>query len=215
MGVPAHYASELPKRLGFLVDKIYPIVKGGIDGDQIFGGQLGTTFLLAMATPMLVLPIERIVRSANGLRVMGNDLISNAAIGAGLAKAFATGQSFGKLNIAVDATGWSYLENRPRFDIANAWSDELLAEFDQEQARTAARDADAAKILKVVRDALSHGGITYLNANGRHVVDGEVSMIVFSAHVGRSGNTYNLVRVTEVAFHSFLIAWANWLNQQE
>lgn len=210
MGTPAHYASELPQRLGFLVDKLYPIVEGGLDGDRAFGGPLGTTFLLAIATPMIVLPIERILHVVEGKRAMGDDQLGNAKLADQIARAFAKGSRFDALPF-VDPRGWSYAANEPRFDVARNWPAALLTALGEPPAQAALCAADAVQILKDLRNALSHGGITYLNAQGQHVYGDEVAMLAFVGHVTKKGDAYNIVRVSQSAFQMFLLAWSQWL----
>lgn len=212
MGTPAHYASELPQRLGFLVDKLYPIVQGGLDGDRDFGGPLGTTFLLAMATPMIVLPIERILHVVEGKRAMGDDQLGNIRLADQIARMFAKGNRFDALPF-LDPVGWSYMANEPRFDVARNWPAALLNAMGEPPAHVALRAADAVQILKDIRNALSHGGVTYLNAQGQHVYGDEVAMLAFVGHVSQKGDAYNIVRVSEPAFRSFLSAWSRWLAQ--
>lgn len=62
MGIPAHYSQELPSRCYQLIIKLWPAVQEIYADRQEHHGPLTTTFLLAMANPMIVLPIERIER---------------------------------------------------------------------------------------------------------------------------------------------------------
>ncbi len=63
--IPEHYGRDIAQRCQSLVRELLPVVKNGLDHDDRFGGPLSTTFLLALATPMIVLPIERIFKPAN------------------------------------------------------------------------------------------------------------------------------------------------------
>jgi hypothetical protein len=68
MGIPQHYSRDVPQRCEALIEELLPIVEGGLRADAKFGGPLKTTLLLALATPMVVLPVERIFK-----RVAFND----------------------------------------------------------------------------------------------------------------------------------------------
>ena len=59
MGRPTHYSSEIPIRCQALIAMLRDKVQEESDPDGRWGGPLRTTFLVAMATPMVVLPIER------------------------------------------------------------------------------------------------------------------------------------------------------------
>lgn len=211
MGTPAHYSSELPKRLGFLVDRLYPIVETGLDGDNAFGGALGTTFLLAMATPMIVLPLERILRSLEGKRAMADDIAVNPHLSQEVARVFAGGQSFAQAPFAR-LEGWSYVEGHPRFDIADRWPATVLEQLNSQQAQTDIGQASTAQVMKDLRNALSHGGITYLNADGHHIYGEDAVMLGFAADQTFNGPNYNIIRVTETAFRLFLSDWSAWLS---
>lgn len=212
MGTPAHYASELPHRLGFLIDHLYPMVEKGLPGDHKFGGALGTTFLLAMATPMIVLPMERILRAQGGKQVMADDNLGNPRLAQHVAALFAKGQRFDQAPFAK-LDGWSYVAGHVRFDVGNNWPQALLDGLDTPKARADVRAADTRQILTDLRNALSHGGITYLNGDGRHVYGDEVVMFAFAAQETIKGDTYNIVRVTERAFRTFLSEWSAWLTK--
>lgn len=73
MTAPNHYSRDIAARCQTLIDQLLPIVEHGLPDDHRFGGPLRTTFLLAMATPMIVLPIERITPE----RDQGFDTIGN------------------------------------------------------------------------------------------------------------------------------------------
>lgn len=64
MGRPTKYSVELPARCQALIDRYGQQIVVDADPNDGFEGPLLTTFLLAMATPMLVLPLERIFRPA-------------------------------------------------------------------------------------------------------------------------------------------------------
>lgn len=66
MGIPGHYSRELPERCMYLIDELLPNLKQVCMPNAKHLGPLSTTFLLAMATPMIVLPLERVHRHRNG-----------------------------------------------------------------------------------------------------------------------------------------------------
>jgi len=59
MGRPEHYSLDLVTRCRSLLEHLMPYVRKGLPGDEKFGGSLSTTFLLAMANPIIALPVER------------------------------------------------------------------------------------------------------------------------------------------------------------
>ena len=57
MGLPNHYSRDIVIRCESLIRHLLPKIEQGLPDDVRFGGPLRTTFLLAMATPMIVLGI--------------------------------------------------------------------------------------------------------------------------------------------------------------
>lgn len=66
MGRPTNYSVELPERCQALIDRYGAQIAKDTDPNDGFEGPLKTTFLLAMACPMLLLPLERIFKTAVG-----------------------------------------------------------------------------------------------------------------------------------------------------
>ena len=60
--IPEHYARDIVERCDSLIDTLLPIVQR--ESDARFGGPLGTTFLVAMSSPMVLLPVERMLKPA-------------------------------------------------------------------------------------------------------------------------------------------------------
>ena len=60
--IPEHYARDIVERCDSPIESLLPVV---IDDSDQFGGPLGTTFLIAMSTPMILLPLERILKPAD------------------------------------------------------------------------------------------------------------------------------------------------------
>lgn len=213
MGTPAHYSSELAERLGFLTARLYPIVTHGLSGDDAFGGALGTTFLLAMATPMIVLPMERILRIQEGRRAMANDDLLNPNLSKEIARIFADGKRFQEAPFVRTAC-WSYIASYPRFDVAQQWPAGLLMQLGSEPGRAGAAAVSTRRAMRDLRNALSHGGVTYLNAKGEHVYGDRVEMLAFAADEALNNPNYNVIRISEADFRQFLMDWSAWLSSQ-
>jgi hypothetical protein len=58
--IPGHYARDIVERCDSLITSLLPVVQR--ESDARFGGPLGTTFLVAMSTPMILLPVERMLK---------------------------------------------------------------------------------------------------------------------------------------------------------
>ncbi len=103
----------------------------------------------------------------------------------------------------------------PPFNIAKGWPKELLDALAAPEAVENARKTSAKRILVDLRNSLAHGGVAYLDEDGRNT-DGQAAMFGFVGAIleNRKVTGLNVLRVCEEGFVAFLNDWANWLNQQ-
>ncbi len=214
--IPEHYSRDIAQRCQSLIRNLRPVVQQGLDGDVRFGGPLGTTFLLAMATPMIVLPIERLYKpAANAADQAGDDRQLDPNLAQEVVEVLGPARRFGGAPF-VTAARWSYVAGWPPFNAGFVWPRELLDRLAQPDAQANADRAPARQILLDLRNALAHGGVAYLDANGQQS-GGEAAMLAFAgakfAHRPRRLESFNILRIREDHFCDFLVAWADWLAQ--
>lgn len=213
--IPEHYSRDIAQRCQSLIRELRPVVQRGLAGDRQFGGPLGTTFLLALATPMIVLPIERIFKPAEaGAAQAGDDRELDPALADEVADVLGPARTFGAAPFAVHGH-WTYVSGYRPFNIADTWPADLLQDLAAPDACARASDAPAARILRDLRNGLAHGGIAYLDADGRQT-DRPAAMLAFAGtRTDRSRRLVglNILRISEDDFCSFLMAWADWLSQ--
>jgi hypothetical protein len=210
---PEHYSREIAQRCQALIRHLHPIVQRGLPDDGMFGGPLETTFLLAMATPMIVLPIERIHVAEYNSSQVGDD----RGIDPALAKKMSAVLD-GKCRFSDAPFGtvgkWSYVTSyTPIFNLADGCPDDLLTALGTQESAARANDAQAGEILHVVRNALAHGGVAYLDKNGRST-EREAAMLAFISterDKQKRVTGLNVLRIGQTDFHSFLMAWTDWL----
>ena len=215
MSIPNHYSRDIVMRCESLIRHLLPTINDGLPDDARFGGPLRTTFLLAMATPMIVLPIERIFKPGNPRAVQaGDDRDLDPALTAELSGVLGNTRSFGDAPFA-QTSAWSYVPAYPPFNVASDWPHDLLDALSAPQALEAARNASARRVLLDLRNALEHGGVAYLDENGRNTHD-QAAMFAFVSASIRNGQItgLNILRVHENDFGAFLAAWTDWLGQQ-
>ena len=215
MGQPNHYSRDIVIRCESLIQHLLPKIDDGLPDDFRFGGPLRTTFLLAMATPMIVLPVERLFKPGNPRAAQaGDDRELDPALTSALDGVLGNSRRFGNAPFA-QAGAWSFVQGYLPFNIAGGWPNDLLAALSGQAARDAAHTAPASRILLDLRNALAHGGVTYLDEFGRNSV-GQATMFAFVSAATRRGQIshFNILRVSEYDFREFLIAWADWLVRQ-
>jgi hypothetical protein len=214
MTAPNHYSREIAQRCQNLIQQLLPIINEGLPNDAQFGGPLRTTFLLAMATPMIVLPIERIFKpeDANAAHA-ANDGELDATLADAVAGVLGGERPFRNAPFAANVK-WSYMHDCRPFNIAGDWPHEVLEALGRQEAIDAARNAPASRILLDLRNALAHGGVTYLDDDGRNT-HGQAAMFAFAGARTRNRQIVglNILRVHEEDFRVFLAAWAEWLTR--
>ena len=230
MGQPNHYSQELTERCQFLIERLLPIVRHGLKGDETFRGPVTTTFLSAMATPMIVLPVERLFKAESLDNPAGHDAELDETLTKEVRRTLGLRfdkTPFGKLG------GWSFLQVRTPFSISGDWPPEILLNLNSPSALDSAAASPASRILCNLRNALAHGGVVYLDEYAQHserpaaifafvsslkkaetVCDGKSHGEGKGNCDGKSINRlvgWNILRVHETVFIDFLATWSDWL----
>jgi len=213
MGLPQHYSRDIAQRCKALIRHLRPVVEDGLPDDGQFGGPLATTFLLAMATPMVVLPIERIFKPVRPhAEVPADDRDIDPTLADRVGDVFNPERPFADAPFTVPGH-WSYAQGVEPFNISAYWPGEVLERLGSQTARDEADRTPAQRILLDLRNALAHGGVAYLDAHGRST-DGPAAMLAFAAARTRNGRLtgLNILRIHQDHFYEFVMAWAEWLT---
>ena len=178
-----------------------------------WGGPLKTTFLLSMATPMLVLPIERIFKSVvKGRPGVADDASLDPRLDARVTEVLGPGRPFERAPF-FEAGVWHFVTHSDVFNVGGHWPIEILRMLASAEAETCARNADAAEILIVLRNALAHGGVTYLDREGGQT-EAATNMLGFASRTGGAKpRGLRTLRIPVVAFQAFVTGWADWLTR--
>ncbi len=112
-------------------------------------------------------------------------------------------------------------EEPPFPNIANGVPEHVAAELGTEKAAQNAADMPASQWCSVLRNALAHGGIAYLDAQGRSSYGQPVKMYAFvsgkydgsSKESPKPLTAVNFLRISEVDYYDFLRRWVNWLRE--
>lgn len=211
MGRPRHYSAELPIRCQALIEMFGPAVQEDSDPQGRWGGPLKTTFLVALAAPMIALPIERLFKPARPHHLgLADDRELDPQLAAMVADVLGPAQSFEAAPF-FEPGAWTYIPTLAPFEVGRDWPPRALEALRSESAARAAAEAPARDILLALRNALSHGGITYLDQNGDHA-DFATNMLGFASFARPHHPEFRLLRVEVPAFESFLGLWSKWLS---
>lgn len=216
MGNPAHYSLELPQRCLQLIDGLWDHAQQVLQADIPKLGPLTTTFLLSMSMPIINLPIERIgvPQQKSGQSYAddrGKDPELSKAIISTLGKKFREAQFY-----SPDAWSYCYYETN-RFNIADWLPSSIVEGLATKEAEKRASEMPVSQWVFILRNALAHGGIVYLDASGRPTDVAPIGMYLFVSGDFDKGNRDKLIglkflRISEANYRDFLRAWVGWLE---
>ena len=219
MGNPQHFSQELPQRCLRLIDALWPHVQQVTMPREPHLGPLTTTFLLAMASPVINLPIERIERHIDK---HGEGYASDVHLSARLATEVDRVLRKARLNKApfFKPQAWSFVKAGPEqlFKVADGMPERVAVQLAEDAAFARAAMMQTSEWLSCLRNALAHGGIAYLNERGFHGYGEPVKMYAFVSGMydRRDDKSPKLIglrvlRIQEDDFRQFLTGWVEWL----
>ncbi|RVL98275.1 hypothetical protein [Sinorhizobium meliloti] len=213
MGNPQNFSVDVPRRCHLLLEQLWPLVSNKRGGREL---PLNASFLLAISTPMVNLPIERIWKPQNG-RTVGH--LNDAVLDASLAKAVKA--SIGQSPVAkapfYQAGAWRYHYSPKEAALPE------LSQQGQPQSVQQALAADgaltAADLLttetfcSILRNGLAHGGL-YLDSHGQTTEGAPVSRFCFVSTKQKKGAVLGLhfLQITMKDYRAFLGTWVGWLQ---
>lgn len=212
--IPKHYSLEVPERCLRLIDELWtPVNRVKVPGEE-YAGPLTTTFLLALAGPIINMPLERIQKQTSTTDGYANDTGVNQALSDAFDKAFKLPMSKATF---FEQGEWSYVKwSDTSLNLANALPDLLCAQLSANQAFKAAADMDLKQWASIIRNALAHGGVVYLDADGFSTGDNNASVLCFVSgkydEKTRALLHLNCLRISEIKFRSFLRLWVAWMT---
>ena len=124
---------------------------------------------------------------------------------------------------------WRFYEYRGEsINLSNGMPEMIAAELEKHEAADRAAEMHASQWLSVIRNALAHGGVIYLDERGRSSTDTPVRMFGFVNGKFKSGpcphkqdqdcraervlTGLNILRVSEEDYREFLHLWVDWMQ---
>jgi hypothetical protein len=223
MGIPQHYSQELPQRCLHLIERLLPIVQRTRMPDGDDAGPLTTTFLLAMSTPIITLPIERVDRHRRKEAVGQEGYVDDRPLWPELAQAVDTALGNQPLRqspfIADGAWRFASIPYQARHNVARNFPEELASELSSASAVDRALVMPAFDWANCLRNSIAHGGIVYLDEDGLQSHGRPTSMLAFVSAKYPNGNlrlppqSLVALRISRDDYLSFLYRWVDWLGQ--
>lgn len=204
MGVPDRFAIEYPRRALELI--------GMLEAPARENNLLGSFGLLA-ASAILTIPFER-MRSSHFLHddARDADLVKNLKA---LEKAVFLEAPF--WGAEPDGGAWRQSRIVNAVDEVHGWLDQDGCDPRSEESNTI-QTRKASEVLRVLRNALAHGNIIYLDKNGQEIAGNQMFYMAFlsryeeTAAQREQAETYRVVIATEEAFLQFVKSWAEWIG---
>lgn len=215
MGNPRNYSLELPNRCLDLLDGLWDAVAQDEKLGAGHGGPLSTTFLLSLATPIVVLPTERILKQHPLVEGSVDDWHLDRELADRLRLDFITADPLGACPFFSRDDGWSYVRYDSHHNFARGLPVKVTAGLNKPEAETAAADLSAVNAIIILRNSLAHGSIAYLDQDGSGLDGNRAEKLAFiSERRDQTGEVagYHILRISETGFRSFLHRWVDWLN---
>jgi hypothetical protein len=178
MGNPTHFSLEVPKRAHQLLHDLYE----QLSDSERTKLPLKATFLLSVSMPIVILPIERILKyKRKPSEIHMNDAVLNPQLADAVDRAI---DLQGQVHLAKFFIGpWQYasLEKGSGFPnlAVEGLPEDIATQLDSPDAMEDARNLSANRFCKILRNALAHGGVLYLDEHGRSRSDAPVHRFAF------------------------------------
>lgn len=205
MGVPSRFAIDYPSRALELMAMLEP---------QARERNLLGSFGLLAASAVLTIPFER---------MSTNHFLHDDGRDGDLAKNLKALEKANFLDAPFwrsEPTGGAWRQSRivNLVDDVRNWRDQDGHDPRSEKSNTIQKRS-ASEVLRVLRNALAHGNIIYLDKDGQEIAGNQMVYMAFlsryeeTAEQREKAETYRLVMTTEEAFLHFVKSWAVWISK--
>jgi hypothetical protein len=217
MSNPRHYSVEIPQRCLQLIDELWPHAEKTQQPNHPDLGPLTTTFLISMSMPIINLPVERIERHRSTRNEgYADDRYIDATLTAAV-DTILSGQELRKAPFYSHGA-WSYASNSDgaAFNVARSLPTDLGQQLCTKAAIAKAAKMPTSQWCSILRNAMAHGGIAYLDEHGQTSYGQPVKMYAFISGPNVKDQeqpvTLNVLRISEVNYRIFLRRWVEWLE---
>lgn len=222
MGNPFNYSLDLPQRCLRLIDQTWNHVSDIFPQENNQLGPMTSTFLLSMSMPIINIPIERIEQAREKYdQIYLSDRLLDKEMSLAIDKTI----SKGKLNDAPFYIRYHWRFHRinvpPMVNIADGLPECVANALIDDASAEAAAAMPTSQWRGILRNALAHGGIAYLDENGHSSWGTPVKMYAFASGKYDEESpdrpkpliAVNFLRISETDYREFLRLWVQWLEQ--
>jgi hypothetical protein len=202
--IPARFAVEYPERCLSLIEELEPSARK----QELVG-----SFSILVASSAILIPYER-MQSRHPMHRKQRDCDLSRALRSLDKKELFSGAQFWNGSRPGD---WRFSRILTDPNDSRAWRDEDGRHPMAPQAKNTVAARKAGQVLRVIRNALAHGNILYLNVDGVEQQGARVAFLAFLSRYEETGDsrkldeTYRLVVTTEENFLRFVKQWTSWI----
>ena len=200
---PERFATEYPERCLALLDAIEPIA----EGNDLVG-----TFSVMLASSVLIIPWERARNRHPLTQEQGGELQRRFRQ---IERSRWLAAEFWQRDVP---TSWRFSRIMGDPNNVPGWTDEQDRNSFSHEANTIQRRR-VREVFRVLRNALAHGNVIYLDALGMETPGNRVEHLAFLSRYEETdeqrqgAETYRLVTVKERDFLDFVRGWASWVSR--
>jgi hypothetical protein len=204
--VPARFVVEYPQRCLDLIEALEPTARKR---------ELVGSFSLLVAAAVFVIPYERMGSQKHPLHKAARDVDLFRALKSLRKKPFVAAPFWN----GEPPSAWRFSRIMTNANDTAGWVDEERRHPMTADARNSVQDRKADDVLRVIRNALAHGNIVYLNEHGFEERDTKLQFLGFLSRYEETeeqkakAETYRLVTTTEDEFLRFVKLWAKWISK--
>jgi hypothetical protein len=202
--IPVRFAVEYPERCLRLLEELEPSARKH---------ELVGSFSILVASSAILIPYER-MQSRHPMHKRARDSDLSRALRSLDKKELFSSAQFWKGSSPGD---WRFSRILTEPNDTRGWRDDDKRHPMALDAKNTIEDRKAGEVLRVIRNALAHGNIAYLNANGFEEQGTRVAFIAFLSRYEETeanrklAETYRLVVTTEENFLHFIRKWTGWV----
>jgi hypothetical protein len=204
--IPARFVVEYPKRCLELIEALEPTAR-----HREFVG----SFSLLVAAAVFVIPYERMRSQKHPLHSEVRDIDLFRALRSLRNKPFIAAPFWS----GEPPNAWRFSRIMTNPNNTERWRDEVGLHPMATHATNSMERRKADDVLRVIRNALAHGNIVYLNEKGFEERNTTLQFLGFlsryeeTCEQKKQSETYRLVTTTEDEFLRFVKLWAKWVSQ--
>lgn len=214
MGSAPHFSRTLPSRCQVLLNELYEAnLPTAPDSDH----RLKATFLLSVAMPMVIFPMERIAKHAAGT---ASGHINDAPLDQPLADKVKAAFGGSPENSGLFARGnWAIHRHDIKaagvLGLSGGLPERIALALADPKAEALDAGYSAGRLCEIIRNGLAHGGVMFLDEDGRTAEAKPVTKFCFVSLDGRGVSEYLFLRVAMGDFREFLKRWSTWLDEND